>query len=330
MVERTLRIGCLGAARIAPPALTKPARQVAGVEVASIAARDRSRAEQFARKHHVPRVHGSYEELLADPELDAVYNPLPNSLHAEWTIAALKAGKHVLCEKPLANNAEEARAMAQAARESGKVLMEAFHYRYHPLMARVLELVHGGALGTVQRIETSMCIPLPLPSDIRYRWALGGGATMDVGCYAIHMLRTVAAAEPQVTRARAKLSSPLVDRATEAEFTFDDGRTGRIQCSLFSSRLLKLGMRVIGDEGELRVLNATVPHLFNRLTLVGRQGRVRERVDGEATYTCQLRAFRGAVIDGDPILTPPTDSILNMQVIDAVYAAAGLPPRGVD
>ncbi len=136
-----LRIGVLGAARIAPTALTRPAKQVPEARVLAVAARDPARARKFADKHDVPRVHASYDALLADPEIDAVYNPLPNALHCEWTIKALEAGKHVLCEKPMASNAREAERMAEAAEKTGLVLAEAFHYRYHPLAARMREII---------------------------------------------------------------------------------------------------------------------------------------------------------------------------------------------
>src|SRR5574337_909465 len=178
MIEQPLRIGVLGAARIAPMALVRPARQVPEATVVAVAARDPQRAQAFATKHGIPRVHPSYDALLADTEIDAIYNPLPNSLHCEWTIRALQAGKHVLCEKPLASNAAEAERMAEAAGQAGRVLVEAFHWRYHPLAARMQAIIDAGELGAVQHIEAHFCLLLPLPGDIRYRLDLAGGATM--------------------------------------------------------------------------------------------------------------------------------------------------------
>src|ERR1043165_5740451 len=142
----SIRMGVLGAAAIVPNALTNPARNIPEVEVVAIAARGPKRAEAFARKHHIPRVHQSYSDLLADPDIDAIYNPLPNSLHAEWTIRALQAGQPVLCEKPFASNTREAEEMAKVARETGLVLSEAFAYRYHPLTARIKEMIASGEL----------------------------------------------------------------------------------------------------------------------------------------------------------------------------------------
>ena len=323
-----VRIGTLGAARITPTALTKPAREVSEAAVVAVAARDRSRAEAFARRHDIARVHDSYDDLLADPEVDAVYNPLPNSLHAPWTLKAIAAGKHVLCEKPFTANAREAEQVAAAARGSGLVVMEAFHYRYHPLADRMREVVESGELGTVRHVETEMCVPLVLKGDIRYRLDLAGGATMDVGTYAIHLMRFLAGAEPEVIAARARLSSPGVDRWMQADYRFADGRTGRTTCSLFSAALLKIGARVVGDAGEMRVLNPIGAHYYHRLTVRTSDGRTRERVGTGSTYLHQLRAFCAAVIEGAPVLTPPDDAVANMRVIDAVYRAAGLSPRG--
>lgn len=176
-----LRIGMLGAARIAPMALVRPARRVPGVEVAAVAARHPERARRFAARHGIPRVHDSYDALVEDPALDAVYVPLPNGLHATWTLRALAAGKHVLCEKPFTSNAAEAETLARAAAASDRVVMEAFHWRYHPLAERMVARARDG-LGPIRRVETAMCIPLPIPGDIRYRLDLAGGATGRITC----------------------------------------------------------------------------------------------------------------------------------------------------
>ena len=327
MSQPKLRVGVLGAASIAPMALLRPAREVGEVEVTKVAARDPARAGVFARKHGIAGVSPSYEALITDPEVDAVYNPLPNALHALWTIRALEAGKHVLCEKPFTANEEEAKQVAEVAARTRLVAMEAFHWRYHPLAARMREIVTGGELGRVRRIETAMCIPLPLPGDIRYRLDLAGGATMDTGCYAISMLRHLAGAEPTVERAEARLSSPGVDRWMQAEVRFDDGVTGSITCSLWSSTLLSIRARVEGELGTMDVFNPVVPQIYHHLTVTTGAGRRRERLPRVSTYACQLRAFAGAVQRGEPLLTGPDDAVKNMRVVDAVYRAAGLPLR---
>jgi len=323
-----IRIGVLGAARITPMALIAPAKQIPEVHVAAVAARNPDRAARFARKHGIDTVHPSYDALLADPTIDAVYNPLPNALHFAWTKHALDRGKHVLCEKPFTSNADEAAALADLAASSGRVVMEAFHYRYHPLAKRMCEIAGDGTLGRVHHIETWMCIPLPVPGNIRYRYELAGGATMDVGSYAIHMLRHIAGSEPEVTFAQARMASPRVDRCMTAEFHFDDGRLGRIHCSLMSRTLLRVEARIRGEHGELRVINPVAPQLYHRFEVRTAKGRSRERFPSEATYTHQLRAFAGAILHGDAIPTGPTDSVANMRVIDAVYRKAQLPVRG--
>src|SRR5215471_3616503 len=247
-----VRIGILGAARISPLALINPAKENAEVVVDAVAARDASRARAFATKHNIARVDDDYDKLVADPDLDAIYNPLPNNLHGRWTRAALTAGKHVLCEKPFTANAAEAREIAELAAKSDRVVMEAFHYRYHPLTLRVEQIIASGELGKLERLQAALCFLLPKFSDIRYDYSLAGGATMDVGCYAIHMIRTFGGSTPEVVSAQAKLRDPEVDRAMTAELRFASGHTGRVRCSMWSSDLLQLSVKVVGDGGEMR------------------------------------------------------------------------------
>ena len=329
-----VRIGTLGAARITPGALIRPASQLPEVTVAAVAARDPARARRFADKHRIRLVHSCYEALLADPAIDAIYNPLPNSLHAEWTLRAIEAGKHVLCEKPFTANAAEAAEVAAAAKASGLVVMEAFHYRYHPLARRMQEVAAGpapgkdGEIGPLRYLEASLCFPLPRFSDIRYSYALAGGAAMDAGCYAINWLRMLGPGEPEVVAARAKLQSPAVDRAMSASFRFPGGVLGRMTASLWSGQLLRLDAKAVGDRGVMRVFNWVAPQRYNRLSVTADGYTRHERVRGESSYTHQLRAFAAAVLHGDPVLTTPEDAVANMLAIDAVYQAAELPVRG--
>jgi len=326
-VAGQVRIGVLGAAQIAPAALINPAKDDVEVVVAAVAARDVSRAEAFAAKHGITRVHDSYEALIADPDVDAVYNPLPNGLHGRWTRAALAAGKHVLCEKPFTANAAEAREVADLAAKSDRVVMEAFHYRYHPFALRAEEIIASGELGTLQRVDVAFCFPLPKFSDIRYNYSLAGGATMDAGCYAVHMLRTFGGSTPEVVSAQAKLRDPQVDRAMTAELRFPGGHTGRLRCSMWSTDLLRISVRVIGDAGELRMLNPVLPQLFHRLSVRSADGKRVERFPRRATYAYQLDAFAAAVLREEPVRTTPKDAVENMTVIDAIYRVAGLPVR---
>ncbi len=322
-----VRIGCLGAARIAPAALIKPARGGVAAEVVAVAARDRTRAEAFANRHSIPRVYGSYQELVEAPDLEAVYVPLPNGLHAEWTLAALAAGKHVLCEKPFAANASEAGRVADAAARSGLVVMEAFHWRYHPLATRLMEIIGGGELGDIERIEAALIFPLLKTSDIRWQLDLAGGSLMDAGCYPVHIVRTLAKAEPVVTSAVCKERSPGVDRWIRAEMEFSDGRSGQVTAGLWSSSIVRAHVRVTGRRAAMTVLNPLAPQLFNLITVRGPAGTRIERVRGRSTYEYQLEAFVSAIREGLPILTGPDDSVANMRTIDSIYRAAGLDPR---
>jgi predicted dehydrogenase len=322
-----LRIGVLGAARIAPGALVKPAQIVPGVDVAAIAARDPARAAAFASKHGVGVVHPTYEDLLADSSLDAIYNPLPNALHARWTLEALAAGKHVLCEKPFTSNEFEAQTVATAAATSGLVVMEAYHYRYHPLADRMVEIAKDGRLGEIVSVQTAMCFPLPRFSDIRYSYPLGGGASMDC-CYAVHAMRLVGPGEPEVVRARAWHRSADVDRAMQVDYAFPNGATGRSVVSMWSHRLLRFSVRVTGTKGEMRVLNFLAPQYYNRLSVRIGGRRTHERVRGEPTYVGQLRAFVAAIRDGNPVLTSADDAVATMRLIDTIYGAAGMQIRG--
>jgi predicted dehydrogenase len=323
-----IRIGVLGAAAIVPAALTNPAHSITEAQVVAIAARDPKRAEAFARKHSIPRVHQTYGDLLDDPDIDAIYNPLPNSLHAEWTIRALKAGRHVLCEKPFAANAREAEEMAAVARDTELVLSEAFAYRYHPLTAKVKEIIASGELGKIQHIEAQFCFLLPSPNNIRFKYELAGGALMDCGCYPVSLIRFLAEVEPAVERAEARLFAPQVDHKMSADLSFADGRTAHLVCDMLSPLLFRSLLKVEGDAGNLRVINPYHPHWFNWLSVNGPNGSHSEHVRGENVYALQLRTFIKAIRGEMKLNTDPEDAIGNMRLIDSIYQKAGLKRRG--
>jgi predicted dehydrogenase len=217
--------------------------------------------------------------------------------------------------------------MADASARTGRVLMEAFHYRYHPLFGRLRTIIAAGEIGAVRHVEATFCIPLLRASDIRWRADLAGGALMDTGCYAVHLLRHLAQSEPDVVAARAKWTSGGVDRWLTADLRFPTGATGRITCGLLQPRLLSITARVVGSEGSIHVINFVAPHYLHRLRLRPRAGARSERVAGNPTYDYQLRAFVAAVRHGTAIPTGPADSIANMRAIEAIYAAAGRPRR---
>jgi predicted dehydrogenase len=340
-MEQQLRIGTLSAARITAEALIEPARLVPEAVVAAVAARHRGDAEAFAAGHGIPVVHDSYEALIADPGIDAIYNPLPNSLHAEWTLRAIAAGKHVLCEKPFTSNAAEAEQVAAAARESGLVVMEAMHYRYHPLVTLIREQLSRIAAhdGEIRHIQCHVSFPLAGLGDIRYVYALGGGATMDAGCYAIDMLRLIGPGEPEVFCALAAEQVPDVDRAMSAYLRYPGGATAWFDVSFTQGGQLRADVHVVGERGQLRVQSFIHPHVRYRVTVLqaGQAEIASSPAAGTAaterteatTYLYQLRAFAAAVQHGEPFPTTPEHAVVTMSLIDDVYRAAGLPPRGL-
>ncbi len=329
-----VRIAVLSAARITPEALIEPARLVPEVVVSAVAARDRRDAETFAAGHGIPVVHDCYQALIADPDIDAIYNPLPNSLHAEWTLRAIAAGKHVLCEKPFTSNAAEAAQVAAAARAAGLVVMEAMHYRYHPITALIREQLRQIAAdeGEIRHIQCNVSFPLDGLGDIRYVYALGGGATMDAGCYALDMLRLIGPGEPVVHCALAAEQVPQVDRAMTAYLRYPGGATGWLDVSFTQGGEFRADVHVVGERGQLLVQNFIHPHARYRVTVQrGGQSEVigpRPDIVGLTTYECQLRAFAAAVQRGAPFPTTPEHALVTMGLIDDVYRAAGLPARG--
>jgi predicted dehydrogenase len=325
-----LRIGSLGSSRISQAALIEPADSVPEVTVAAVAARDMARAEAYALRHGLERAYGSYEELLADPDIDAVYNPLPNSLHGPWTLRAIAAGKHVLCEKPFASNADEAAQVAQAASASGLVVMEAMHYRYHPLTQRLTEIV--GELGPVRHIQAWTSFAIVDPGDIRYDYSLAGGAMMDGGCYAIDCLRLVGGDEPSVTGALADPVDPgavpeAADRSLAVRLAFPGGATGWFESTFTRDGEFRADLHVICEDGLVHLDNFIFPGR-GRLTAT-REGTVvaEEEGTGESTYVYQLRAFAAAIASGEPVPTSADHAAVTMRLIDDAYRAAGLAPR---
>jgi len=325
-----LRIGVLGAARISDKAIVDPARET-GHRLVAVAARDRGRAEAFAASGNVERVLDSYQAVIDDPEVEAIYNPLPNGLHGPWNLRAIAAGKHVLSEKPSASNAAEARVVRDAVANSDVRFMEAFHYRYHPVMNRMMEIAGSGELGTLQNVDVHMSFPLTDPDDPRWSMELAGGAVMDVGCYAIHGLRTLGAVgggEPSVVSASAieREDIPGMDATVEADLIYPSGLTAHFITS-FVVPEMDFTMRITGSEGEAFARNFCVSSIDDRIDVtVGGLTRT-EELGKRASYTYQLEAFADHVRNGAPIHSDADDALVQAEFIDAVYTAAGLPLR---
>lgn len=325
-----LRIGVLGAARISDKAIVVPS-QLTGHRLVAVAARDRGRAEIFAANSGVERVLDSYQAVIDDPEVEAIYNPLPNGLHGPWNLRAIAAGKHVLSEKPSASNAAEAREVRDAVANSSVKFMEAFHYRYHPVIGRMLEIAGSGELGELQNIDVHMSFPLQDHTDPRLTLALAGGATMDVGCYAIHGLRTLGAVgggEPAVVSASAieHAGNPGMDETMEADLVYPSGLTAHFVTS-FTVPEMDFTMRITGSSGEAFAHNFCVAALDDRIDVtVSGQTRT-EEMGKKSTYTYQLEAFADHVRNDAPIFSDADDAVAQAEFIDSVYEAAGLPLR---
>ena len=289
---RALRIGVLGSARIAH-SFVQAVRPSSQLVVSAIASRDGSKARATAAQLHIPRAFGSYEELLADPDIDAVYNPLPNSMHAAWTMRALNAGKHVLCEKPLCLGGAQARAMFDAARAAGRHLVEGFPYRAQPQTLKLRELLCAGTIGQVRLIQASFGFTLANPGDFRLDAALGGGAVLDLGTYCVSLIRMIAAERPQRVSATAQWSTPAdgagaVDRTLAATLEFGSGLLAQVSCSFDSCHHRQA--LIVGSGGMIQTtfLNHTSASAPGSLLL--RVGTDRNAVDS-VVHTSEANGF---------------------------------------
>ncbi|MRK01326.1 MULTISPECIES: Gfo/Idh/MocA family protein [Aeromicrobium] len=326
----TLRIGVLGAARIAQSALIVPAGQT-GHRVVAVGARDLDRARAFATRHGVQRAYGSYEEVLADPDVDVVYNALVNSQHAPWNLRAVRAGKHVLSEKPFAANGAQARVVADAARATDRVVMEAFHYAMHPMMRRIREIVLSGEIGDVRHVEATVMIPAPADDDPRWSLELAGGALMDLGCYGLHAFSQVAGwlgGVPVVRSARAgeRRGRPGVDEWVQAEVGLPGGATASLLTHMAGPEML-MRLVVTGSRGRIEAPCFVLPQLDERLQVVTGCDERREWVKGPTSYARQLTVLDSAVRGR---AAPPLgldDAVSTMDLLDATYRAAGMEPR---
>jgi predicted dehydrogenase len=326
-----LRIGLLGAARISELSLVGPARAT-GHRLVAVAARDRSRAEAFAAEHGVERVLDSYADLLADPGVEVVYNPLANGLHGPWNLAALQAGKHVLTEKPSAANAEEAAEVRDAAAKAGTAFMEGFHYLFHPVTRRLHELLDSGELGELRHVETVIAIPAPPATDPRWSLPLAGGALMDLGCYGLHAMRMLApwtGGPPRLLSARGgeRSGAPGVDEWLDAELDFPGGATGSARCHMAYDGEPRFSCRLVGSRGEATAPNFVLPHLDDRVTVTTPAGTRTEELGRRSSYTYQLEAFAAHLRHGAPLPLDADDALASMSLIDGCYRAAGFAPR---
>ncbi|MFI5311341.1 MAG: Gfo/Idh/MocA family protein [Gemmatimonadales bacterium] len=288
----------------------------------AVASRDSERARAFAAKHEIPRHYGSYEALLDDAEVDAVYVPLPNHLHAPWTIRAAVRGKHVLCEKPLALTAAECREMERAAAANGVKLMEAFMYRFHPRTEKAAELVRSGALGSVRAIRSVFTFRLNRADDIRLDAAMGGGALMDVGCYCVNASRTLAGSEPVEAQAWATWGASGVDTELSGSLRFEGGLVAHFDCSLTLER--RELFEVAGTDASITVEAAFRPGAGS-VAIVEHRARgeeVRHEIAGADEYVLMVEHFADCVIHDRPVRYAAAEAAANMAALEALYESA--------
>jgi predicted dehydrogenase len=327
-MEAKIRWGVLGTANIAIKRFVPAVRASSNGVVSAIAARERSRAESIATQLEIPRAYGSYEALLADPEIDAVYIPLPNALHAQWTIAAARCGKPVLCEKPLAIDALEAQHVVDECARLGVPLMEAFMYRFHPQHARVAAMIAAGAIGDVCAVRAAFMFALePLAgTNVRLSAGLAGGALMDVGCYAVNAARMLFGEEPQWASAQWDFREDLgIEVALSGVLGFSDTRMATIDCSFRASG--KSSYQVAGSRGRIDVLDAFTPDAASDVTILitdAAGARRTETLPGIDQYRAQAEAFADALLHHRAVPIPPSDAVANMRAIDALKNSARL------
>ena len=315
----SLRWGILGCARITRRGLIPGIAESSGSRLVAIGSRDRSTAEAWAREFHVDRAYGSYEEVIADPGIQAIYIPLPNELHREWVERAADAGKHVLCEKPLALNSADAEAMVEHCRRCGVILVEAFMWPHQPRTAAIRKLVFDGAIGDLRLIRSSFSFPIDM-TDWRLDASRGGGALWDVGCYGISTARLFAGSEPTAIRARAHFGQSGVDLSLAATLSFPNDILAQVDCSF--EQPFRCTYELVGTLGTIDVPDAYLPPANPTATLrrTDRDAPETLTFDGRNQYAAMVDAFAASAIAG-ALIVPCEDGLAQMRAIDAVLAA---------
>ncbi len=333
MSNQKLRWGILSTAKIGIKAVIPAIQQSSNGMVAAIASRDMTRAQETAKALGIARAFGSYDALLGSSDIDAVYIPLPNHMHKEWTIRAAERGKHILCEKPFALNTAEVDEMVAAAKQQRVWLMEAFMYRFHPQFAKLKELIDGGAIGKVQTIRSAFSFFLNRPNDIRIKKETGGGALMDVGCYCVNMARLIAGAEPtQVQATLVMHENKQVDDTLAAILQFPGDVVAVFDCSFRTD--YREWLQVQGTEGRLDVPRPVKP-MNHPAEIILSRGEKPDATFEPTTYTApaanhyqlMVEHFADAVLTGTPLRYPPELDRGNMRVIDALYESARMGRR---
>jgi predicted dehydrogenase len=319
MADKVLRWGLLSTARI-NSALIPPLNASKRNRLTAVASRSQAAADAYAREWKIPRALGSYEALLNDPEIDVIYNPLPNSLHAEWTIKAVEAGKHVLCEKPLALTLAEVDAMTAASQKTGKVLAEAFMYRHHPQTLKVKELVDSGKLGKLQLIKGAFTFTLTRANDIRLKKELGGGSIWDVGCYPISYARMIVGAEPLEVFGWQITGPGGADESFIGQMRFPNGVQAQFDCGFISpSRSFS---EIVGSEATLEIPAPFKPELNEEVYLRRDDQTETIKIKGQELYIGEVEDMADAILLGKPPRLSLRDSRGNVAAILALLESA--------
>jgi D-xylose 1-dehydrogenase (NADP+, D-xylono-1,5-lactone-forming) len=326
--DAPVRWGVLSAANIGVKFVIPAIRASSNGRLVALASRNPQRAQEVFAQLPELRIYDDYESLVNDPDIEAIYNPLPNSLHAEWTIKALQARKHVLCEKPLAVTAAQGKTMIDTARANGVLLMEAFMYRFHPQTIWALEQIHAGRIGPVRLVHSSFSFNLlhpPRPHDIRLQASLAGGSLMDVGCYAVNFCRAVYGHAPIAVGARVYAPGmDEVERSANAVLDFGEGQFGLIDSSFELPR--RQIVEAIGERGTLTIHVPFTPGTAETIVTVALEDQtISQRIPGVDQYRLEVEHFAACVRSGTPPALRLEESLENLATIEAIYTSAGYP-----
>ncbi|GAB4445856.1 MAG: Gfo/Idh/MocA family oxidoreductase [Anaerolineales bacterium] len=318
-MSKVLNWGLLSTARI-NRALIPPLQVSRRNKLLAVASRSQATADAYAKEKKIPRAYGSYEALLADPEIDVIYNPLPNHLHAEWTIKAVQAGKHVLCEKPLALSVEEVDAIREAARKHGCVVAEAFMYRHHPQTLKVQEIVQSGSLGTLKLIHGSFTFVLTREGDVRLKPEWGGGSIWDVGCYPISYARAVAGGEPLEVFGWQVTGPTGIDETFVGQMRFGNGVVAQFDSSFVIP--FHAFMEIVGSEGTLNIPHPFKPGIAEKIYLTRGERIETITIKGAELYSGEVEDMADAILLGRTPRVTLEDSRANVAVISAFLESA--------
>lgn len=319
MSNKVLNWGLLSTARI-NRAVIKPLRASKRNQLLAVASRTQESADNYAREWSIPRTHGSYNALLADPDIDVIYNPLPNHLHAEWTIKAVQAGKHVLCEKPLALSVQEVDAIRDAARKHGRIVMEGFMYRHHPQTLKVQELVKSGSLGTLKLIRGSFSFLLTREGDVRLNPAMGGGSIWDIGCYPISYARMVVGTNPLEVFGWQVTGPTGIDETFAGQLRFANDVLAQFDSSFVVP--FHTFMEIVGSEGTLNIPRPFRPETDENIYLTRGDKTETIKVPGQELYTGEVENMADAILLGQEPRVSLEDSRANVAVISSLLESA--------